>query len=115
MGEAANDSPTPEELARRAAWFDAYTARINSQPTDLPLRCPCCGCKTLDARCDYDICVVCFWEDDGQDDYDAEEVRGGPNASLSLQEARSNYLSFGACELRVVGMVRPPLPKELPG
>ena len=115
MGEAADDIPTPEELARRAAWFNAYTARLNSQPTDLPLRCPCCGCRTLDARCDFDICRVCFWEDDGQDDHDAEEVRGGPNGSLSLQEARSNYLRFGACELSMIENVRPPLQGELPG
>jgi hypothetical protein len=26
---------------------------------------------------------VCFWEDDGQDDHDADLVRGGPNGALS--------------------------------
>ena len=114
MGGAANDTPTPEELARRAARFDEYTARINSQPTDLPLRCPCCGYKTLEVRRNFDICSVCYWEDDGQDDYDAEVVRGGPNGCLSLQEARSNYARFGACELSMVENVRPPLPGELP-
>ena len=34
---------------------------------------------------------VCFWEDDGQDDHDADEVRGGPSYTLSLTEARANY------------------------
>ena len=114
MGEAANDTATPEELARRLAWFNESTARIGDRPADLPLRCPCCGCKTLDARCDYDICRVCFWEDDGQDNHDAAEVRGGPNGLLSLQEARSNYVQFGACELSMVENVRPPLPGEMP-
>jgi hypothetical protein len=44
----------------------------------------------------FDICPVCFWEDDGQDDHDADDVRGGPNASLSLTDARRNFRSFGA-------------------
>ena len=57
---------------------------------------------------------MCFWEDYGQDDHDAEVVRGGPNGSLSLQEARANYSRFGACELSMVENVRPPLPAELP-
>ena len=41
---------------------------------------------------------VCFWEDDGQDDYDADVVRDGPNGALSLTEARAIYRRIGACE-----------------
>ena len=41
------------------------------------LPCPCCGFVTLPERGADDICPVCFWEDDGQDDHDADEVRGG--------------------------------------
>ena len=40
-------------------------------------RCPCCGFKTLYGRGHDEICPVCFWEDDGQDEQDADEVRGG--------------------------------------
>jgi hypothetical protein len=114
MGEASKDLPSPEEHARRLAWFEEYTARLNARPRDLPLRCPCCGCKTLTERTAFEICEVCFWEDDGQDDGDADERRGGPNGSLSLREARANYLRFGACEESMVGNVRPPRPEELP-
>jgi hypothetical protein len=57
---------------------------------------------------------VCFWEDDGQDDHDADMVRGGPNANLSLTEARANYRSFGACDERSIQHVRPPRAEELP-
>ena len=60
-------------------------------PPVLPLRCPCCGCKTLRERGGFQICQVCFWEDDGQDDHDADVVRGGPNGRLSLTQARANY------------------------
>jgi methylenetetrahydrofolate reductase (NADPH) len=92
-----------------------YFDLVGSSPyADLPLRCPCCGYKTLNERGGYEICNVCFWEDDGQDDYDADTVRGGPNSTLSLTEARENYQTFGACEQRFTGFVRTPLPHELP-
>ena len=55
-----------------------------------PYRCPCCGFVTLSERGGDEICPVCFWEDDGQDDHGADNVRGGPNYSLSLSEARRN-------------------------
>lgn len=56
--------------------------------------CPCCGYPTLDERADYDICVLCNWEDDGQDDLDANLVKGGPNSDYSLTEARENFRKY---------------------
>jgi hypothetical protein len=114
MGDVPQEELSPEDLARRVAWFHEYTDRLESQPPQLPLRCPCCGCKSLRERGAFEICQVCFWEDDGQDDYDADVVRGGPNGLLSLAEARANYRRFGACDERSVSMVRPPRPEELP-
>ncbi len=62
------------------------------QRLDLPgAPCPCCGCRTLTERGAYDICPVCGWEDDGQDDADADVVRGGPNGRLSLAAARRAF------------------------
>lgn len=26
--------------------------------------CPCCGYITLESEHEYDICPICFWEDD---------------------------------------------------
>ncbi|WP_328943405.1 CPCC family cysteine-rich protein [Streptomyces sp. NBC_00250] len=79
-----------------------------------PYRCPCCGFLTLDERGSFDICPVCFWEDDGQDDHDADQVRGGPNGRLSLTEARQNFQAMGACDERCAAFVRDPLPHEHP-
>jgi hypothetical protein len=56
---------------------------------------------------------VCFWEDDGQDDHDAEEARGGPNRSLSLTQARLNFRDFAAFDARYLANVRVPLEDEL--
>jgi hypothetical protein len=113
MSEAAGDNPSPKELARRVAWFHEYTQRLEGQPPELPLRCPCCRCKTLGSRGVFSICPVCFWEE-GQDDHDADVVRGGPNGALSLTQARANYQQFGACAERLLGHVRPTRPEESP-
>jgi hypothetical protein len=53
--------------------------------------CPCCGYPTLRQRAQSELCLLCDWEDDGQDDTDAGELRGGPNGDLSLSEARENF------------------------
>jgi hypothetical protein len=57
--------------------------------------CPCCHLPTLHARGVFEICPVCWWEDDGQDDADADTVRGGPNGPYSLTQARANALDHG--------------------
>ena len=115
MDPVPEEKPSPEELARRGAWFQEYTGRLESQPPQLPLRCPCCGCLALSDRGGYEICPVCFWEDDGQDDYDADTIRGGPNGTLSLTQARANYRRLGACDARSIASVRPPRADELSG
>ena len=61
-----------------------------------PYACPCCGYLTLPKLGDDEICPVCFWHDDGQDDPRADEVWGGPNYSLSLTQARANFARIGA-------------------
>jgi hypothetical protein len=76
--------------------------------------CPCCGCLTLGARAAFEICPVCSWEDDGQDDHDADVVRGGPNGAISLTDARQNFREYGASDKRHVGYVRRPRDDEKP-
>jgi hypothetical protein len=77
------------------------------------LACPCCHCMTLEESSEYGVCPICFWEDDGQSGIDADAVRGGPNAALSLTTARANFVSFGACEARFIANVRAPEPEEV--
>lgn len=95
-------------------WFEEYAGRYAHESTlkarceGERFRCPCCHHLTLQERGGFEICPVCFWEDDGQDDADAETVRGGPNGALSLTEARENYLRHGTCDLKFVEQVRPP-------
>lgn len=62
---------------------------------DALFACPCCGLPTLESQAGFDICPVCWWEDDGQSDEDANVVRGGPNGGYSLTGARENYRDHG--------------------
>jgi hypothetical protein len=80
---------------------------------DAPYACPCCGYLTLDERGGYEICPVCFWEDDGQDDHDADRVRGGPNGTLSLTQA-SKLRHLRCLDERRLPYVRPPHDDEHP-
>jgi hypothetical protein len=101
-----------------ARWFDRYVRRLREESVSEegagPYACPCCGYLTLAARGGWEICAVCHWEDDGQDDHDADVVRGGPNGSLSLTEARRNFDVIGACDERSTHHVRPPRRREVP-
>lgn len=57
--------------------------------------CPCCGLPTITTLGAFDVCPVCWWEDDGQDDTDADEINGGPNGDYSLTRARANARAHG--------------------
>jgi hypothetical protein len=76
------------------------------------VQCPCCGFRTLTKRANDEICQVCYWQDDGQDDPHAGEVWGGPNKELSLAQARANFREFGAARKDWITHVRAPHPEE---
>jgi hypothetical protein len=117
-GEAAEDV-TPEVLQRRSTWFERYASMlanssvIKAAEADQQHRCPCCLFRTLQERGGFEICEVCFWEDDGQDEHDSDIVRGGPNGSLSLSAARQNFAMFGASEERFKDKVRSATAQEI--
>ncbi|MFQ5963916.1 MAG: CPCC family cysteine-rich protein [Candidatus Scalinduaceae bacterium] len=70
--------------------------------------CPCCGYKSLSEKPPgtFEICEICFWEDDAVQ-FDNPDYKGGAN-DPSLREAQRNYIKFGACERRCVSCVRKP-------
>lgn len=70
--------------------------------------CPCCGHRTLgeEPPGTFEICPVCFWEDDNVQFTDPDS-RGGANR-VSLNEAKQNFEQFGACELEMKEFVRAP-------
>lgn len=76
--------------------------------------CPCCHNRTLSGQPPgtYEVCPVCFWEDDPVQ-FDDEDYEGGAN-TVSLSTARKNYQAFGACSEEHRSEVRPPTEEEIP-
>lgn len=74
----------------------------------------CCGYLTRSepSNGDYDICPVCFWEDDPvqSEDHDWAGCANVP----SLNQARENFKKYGAMEERFVDNVRKPRDEEIP-
>lgn len=70
--------------------------------------CPCCGYQTLNEEPPgtYDICGICFWEDDVVQ-FNDPDYEGGAN-TVSLRQAQQNYIHFSACDRGSLKFVRTP-------
>ena len=102
------------------------------------VRCLCCGYRTIDERGAFDICPVCFWEDEvyilfdkmdqtGEidsiynhnncdDDYSGEDILdviSSANHVMTLRQGRANYKNIGACCQEMVQYCRPPKDSEM--
>jgi hypothetical protein len=73
--------------------------------------CYVCGYRTLESRCDWDVCPVCFWEDDVLVCGD-EDVSSSANNGMLISAAQTNFLQFGAVSREFLGKVRPPRKDE---
>jgi Cysteine-rich CPCC len=71
----------------------------------MAIPCPCCRFRTLTERGAFEICPVCYWQDDGPD-------RAEPHNLISLLEGQETFAAIGASDLLYIGEVRPPLPSE---
>lgn len=71
-------------------------------------KCYCCGYYTLSSgdMSSYEICNVCFWEDD-EYQYDNPDSAGGAN-KVSLNQARLNYKAFGVSKKEFLQYVSKP-------
>ena len=101
-------------------------------------RCLCCGYRTINERGAYDICPICFWEDDPylldvtddngritsvfyendceRDDYDGSDIidmPSGANDGLTLRQGRRNFREFGASVKEMKEYVRFPRSSEM--
>ena len=59
----------------------------------------------------FEICPVCFWEDDNVQ-FDDPEYEGGANG-ISLNKARENYKKTGAISEKYLKNVRQPYKDEI--
>jgi hypothetical protein len=100
---------------RKDAWVHDLIGELEGRRTPLGVRypCPCCDFLTLvkSPSTSFEICPVCWWENDSSVQLDDMDYAGGPNKP-SLREARATYQRIGACEPRLVAHARAPLPEE---
>lgn len=54
----------------------------------------------------FDICEICFWEDDPYQKFKPYDGYGANHVSLA--EAQNNYIAFGACDKNSIYNVRNP-------
>ena len=75
--------------------------------------CPCCGYKTMSLAPPntFDICPVCYWEDDGVQ-YAKPDYANGAN-KISLNEAKANFSKFGAILEEYSNKTRKPFDDEV--
>jgi hypothetical protein len=73
--------------------------------------CLACGYRTLTSEHDWDICPICFWEDDVMLLEGETDTESSANA-LWLSQAQANFVLIGACEPPMQKHVRPPLPTD---
>lgn len=72
---------------------------------DNPYPCPCCGHLVFaESPGSYEICPVCFWDDDSIQ-LRWPDYSGGANRP-SLRESQLNVVRWGAMEERFAGAVR---------
>lgn len=86
---------------------------VDGRKADTTDPCPCCRYMTLTKNSPYRVCPVCLWEDDGQADHDADQIRDGFNG-ISLTQARFNFLAFGAYDEASIPFARRPKRDERP-
>ncbi len=80
--------------------FEAMLPEEEDTDDDKPrFKCPCCGMTTLTERLEWEICPVCRWEDDTDENaVGGLDIPSGANHELTLSEARANYREFGNIE-----------------
>lgn len=78
-------------------------------------KCPCCGYYTFSEKLNgnYDICPVCFWEDDSNAFNDIN--KNCSSNGISFVEAQKNFIAFGACSKSMIANVRQPKKDEFSG
>ena len=64
------------------------------------VKCECCEYISIAESCNYLICPVCFWEDEGTG-WELDEPSGA-NHCLTIRQGRENFHKYGASESKMV-------------
>ena len=81
---------TPKSGESITSWSNWYCAELAShlrpRQDGYVYACPCCGYPGLGEPGGFDICSICYWEDDGKDSHNADIVLGGSYGDYTLRK-----------------------------
>lgn len=78
--------------------------RRKARNPDPRFACPCCDYVTLVHRYRYEICEICFWEDE----HVLSDIEpSAANHGFNLKVARRNFRKIGACDPKMLPHVLP--------
>lgn len=73
-------------LAKNVSIIRSAEIKVVGDEIDQKVKCPCCYFYTLSSKSNYDVCAICYWEDDGSH----EEQYSVANQN-SLSAYRKNF------------------------
>lgn len=102
-GEINTKTPFAEFVKRYLSEIESLGEyKENPSIPSMKYTCKCCGYKTLDSIGEYQICPVCYWEDDP---YFNVKMDSGSN-NMSLLQGQLNYMRDGYCSSQAAKYVR---------
>jgi hypothetical protein len=82
----------------------AFNVKVVGPIADYLFECPCCHSYSLtEPRGNHDICMVCWWHDDGT--VEEDKVSGANH--MTLKEAKQNFERLGICTEKLLSKVVP--------
>ena len=84
------------EYLEKRLFYETGRSHSVFGPLEVMQGCPCCDYMCLRMRGDYEICQICFWQDDGSD----LAGKHSPPNRMSLAEARRNFEVLGCIDER---------------
>lgn len=89
-----------EYLKREIRRFDSSIEEVFGCPETM-FTCQCCFYRSLRAVGIYEVCPVCFLEDDRAD----KDLQYSSPNHMFLKDAKSNVLKYGVCDPKFIGKV----------
>lgn len=102
-------APHQPTLVRSTQWPTVHGI-MSCMAAAKSLPCPCCGHRTLPELGQYDLCPVCFWEDDPNQSMHPNSASGANGKSLI--DSQGAYAAIGAMDQSFVKKVRAARPTE---
>ncbi|OYD06598.1 CPCC family cysteine-rich protein [Paludifilum halophilum] len=91
-----------EYLSKRVSEILCSKVCVEGQE-EILFPCPCCKYQTFLERGQYEVCPVCFWEDDGSN----EPTRYSSVNQMTLGDGQVHFKEYGAVSKKSLQFIKP--------